>query len=458
MKMQRELKAMGRLFGPGLVWLLAMAVPLAAQQRDTSRLPPGVELATRYTVRNRPALAVQPFASASMLVNTASDVTRIVENDLRISDRFEVRPTPQTLANGTIDYQQWNSLNVVWVVAGELTATTSGFRLDVTLHDVVFGKVQQRRSFTLPTAASPDFRMAIHAASDELVRWIFNQPGMAASRIAFVRQNGNGKYDLLLVDSDGENVRRIAGSDAQIYSPTWSPDGNKLAYVVSQDQGWQLIERDLETGRTRVLQTDQNLLVTPHYSPDGSKIAFANWLQGGLEIQELNVGSNSVRRLTNSAGDNMSPSYSPDGQRITFHSTRTGRQHIYVMPAEGGNATVLSPFGDGVEYAAPDWSASGTEVVFHGRSRGGVYQIMLANASRSGGQVEQLTREGENEDPSWAPDGRHVVYSSGVRGRTPGLYVIDTGTGNIRSLVTGARLRIADWSPSLAARFGAASH
>jgi TolB protein len=391
-------------------------------------------------------------------VNTASDITRIIENDLKISDRFEVRATPQTLANGSVDYPQWNSLNVVWVVAGELTATTSGFRLDVTLHDVVFGKVEQRRAFTLPTASSPDFRMAVHIASDEVVRWVYKQPGMAASRIAFVRQNGNGKYDLLLVDSDGENVRRITGSDAQIYSPTWSPDGGKLAYVVSQEQGWQLIERDLDNGRTRVLQTDQSLLVTPHYSPDGSKIAFANWLQGGLEIQELDIGSNAVRRLTNSSGDNMSPSYSADGQRITFHSTRTGRQHIYVMPANGANATVLSPFGDGVEYAAPDWSSTGNEVVFHGRSRGGVYQIMLANASRSGGQVEQLTREGENEDPSWAPDGRHIVYSSGVRGRTPGLYVIDTVTGNIRALVSGARLRIADWSPSLAAKVGSASH
>jgi TolB protein len=75
---------------------------------------------------------------------------------------------------------------------------------------------------------------------------------------------------------------------------------------------------------------------------------------------------------------------------------------------------------------------------------------MLANAGRPGGRLEQLTRDGENEDPSWAPDGRHIVYSSGVRGRAPGLYVIDTRTGNIRSLATGGRLRIADWSPSLA--------
>lgn len=434
----------------GAVAMLAATVaPLTAQQ-DTTRLPPGVELATRYTLTGRPALSVQPLVAASMVAGTANEITRILQNDLQLSDRFDVRPAPQALATGPVDYVQWNSLNIVWVIAGEVTATPSGFNVRIVLHDVVYGTVKQNREFQLPTSASPDFRMAVHAVSDRVVDWVFGQPGMAASRIAFVRQNGNGKYDLLLVDSDGENLRRIAGSDDPIYSPTWSSDGNRLAYTVKLEQGWQLVERDMESGRQRVLLENGNVILTPTYSPDGTRIALATWVNNGFEIQELTVGSSQLRALTNSAGDNLSPTYSPDGRSIAFHSTRTGRQHIYVMPADGGNATVLSPFGDGVEYAAPDWSPTGTEVTFHGRSRGGVYQIMLSNASRPGARLEQLTREGENEDPSWAPDGRHIVYSSGVRRGAPGLYVIDTRTGNVRPLASGGRLRIAAWSPSLA--------
>jgi len=76
---------------------------------------------------------------------------------------------------------------------------------------------------------------------------------------------------------------------------------------------------------------------------------------------------------------------------------------------------------------------------------------MIADAARPGAQIRQLTSGGNNEDPSWAPDGRHLVYThAGVRGSSPGLYVVDTGTGIRRALTTGSEgYRLADWSPVL---------
>lgn len=437
---------------PTLVVFL-LAAPLTAQRQDTTRLPPGVELATRYTKMGRPLIAVRPF-SGVVTMDVAVLAGGVIRNDLELSDRFEMVNAPASLQTGPIDYAVWNSLNVVYLVSGELSEMgDGGHRLDITLHDVVYGTVMQQRAFPLPTTDAPDFRLAVHVVSDEIVRWIANQPGMAATRVAFVRQNGNGAYDLMMVDSDGENLRRLAGSPDIIYSPTWSPDGRKLMYMVKSDLETRLIERDMTTGRTRTVFGPDAVVLTPTYSPDNTRIIFGLDLGAGFELHEYDVTQACcLKRLTRTrSADNLSPTYSPDGDRVAFHSNRTGRQHIFVMDAAGGSATILSPFGERVEYAAPDWSPTSDEVVFHGASRG-TFQLMLADASRPGSQIQQLTSVGRNEDPSWAPDGRHIVFT-GVAAGAVGLYVIDTKTGQVRRLASG-NLRLAEWSPSLAGTLG----
>lgn len=429
--------------------LMSTATPILAQRE----LPPGVSLATRYTKLGRPILSVRPFAAAPAVQPFADQISGIIRNDLLLSDRFEMFTAPQTLAtNGAVEYAQWNSLNVVWLVTGDVTATVTGYDVALSVHDVVYGNVKQARTFSLPLATASDFRMAVHALSDEVVRWITNQPGMAATRVVFARQNGNGSYDLMITDADGEDMRRIFGSPSPIYSPVWSADGSKIAYTRDGGNGsWELVERAMASGATRVVASG-GLITTPAYSADG-KLVFSMWVDAGraagLELHDWD-GSR-VRRLTTTSGDNMSPSFSGDGRRIAFHSSRTGRHHIYVMPATGGDALLLSPLGDRAEYYAPDWSPVGNQVAFHGQSRE-FFHLMLADASRPGSQITQLTSSGRNEDPSWAADGRHIVFT-GVGSRGSGLYVIDVVTGEIRHLAEAARgtkLRMADWSPPLA--------
>jgi TolB protein len=119
------------------------------------------------------------------------------------------------------------------------------------------------------------------------------------------------------------------------------------------------------------------------------------------------------------------------------------------MSAEGGEASLVTPytFGNRAFFTSPDWSPTGDMIAFHGESLHG-YQIMIADVSRPG-SARQITDSGNNEDPSWAPDGRHIVYAGVGRGGS-GLYVIDTQSGRIRTLVSGARIQMPEWSGSLA--------
>ncbi len=432
-----------------LLSLLVFTTPLAAQQ-DTTRLPTGVRLGMIYQTLKRPAVAVRPFTGASDLAAVAEQLGDIVRRDLDYSDRFEMFDAPPQLAAGPVDYAAWNGLNVVYVLDGAVEPLPDGVQLRLALYDVVYGSVRQLQAFRLPLPSSPDYRMAVHAAADEVVRWVTGQPGMAASRIVFFRTGPDGGRELVIVDSDGENVRRIARVDGVLMSPAWAPDGRRVAYTVMDEDGlWGVYERNLETDEVRDLTARRGLNATPTYSPDGRRLMLAIQSGSGMDLFEYDLETRRLRLVRGGPGADMSPSFSTDGRLIAFMSDRLGQPHIYVMSADGGEATLLSPYtyGEPGHYVSPDWSPETSFVAFHGRSRG-QHQIMVADASKPGNVVQQLTEEGRNEDPSWAPDGRHIVFA-GTRASGSGLYIIDAVSGRTRPLVLGGRFRMPDWSPAL---------
>jgi TolB protein len=421
---------------------LAFIIPAMASAQDTTRVPTGVELIGRYNVTKRPLVAVRPIGGNEV----GSTITDILRRDLDYSDRFEIGDVPAALSSGPVDYRQWNSLNVWYVVNGTVTPSGNGYELQLELHDVVYGNIKNTGTYSLPPANSVGFRMAVHRASDAIVQNITNQPGAAATRIAFIRRAGNG-YELVAVDYDGENAQRIITSPTMIYSPAWSPDGRKLAYAVRNTSGRvELHERDLGTGRVRVISSRPEISFTPAYSPDGSRLAFAVSVGGVVtEINDYDLQQGCcIRRISRGPRNDLNPTYSPDGLRIAFLSDRVGHPHIFTMPAEGGAATMLTPYNtERVKFTAPSWSPTSSEIAFAGESRGG-FQIMIADTRRPG-VAKQVTSSGDNEDPSWAPDGRHIVFSSTGR-EGSGLYVIDTVTGRRRQVIAGSRLRTPEWS------------
>jgi len=218
---------------------------------------------------------------------------------------------------------------------------------------------------------------------------------------------------------------------------------------------------DLATGRERELPIERTGdAITPSYHPDGERLAFAVTGGGRTGIFTLNADRDCcLVYVSGGRYNDLSPTFSPDGRQMAFNSNRLGTAtpQIYVMPTDGGDAELISPYEYGQRgyYTSPDWSPTADRVAFHGRIQRGRYQILVAEVADRGRRLRQLTWEGNNEDPSWAPDGRHLVFV-GERSWGYGLFVVDGASGKIRPLITGRNIRVPDWSGSLAAGAGGA--
>lgn len=441
----RTLKAMLIRRIAGLLLVLGL-FPATLAGQD----PEGVRLGLLYQSVYQPGLVVLPFAPEPGVEDLARPIHTIIRQDMEFSDRFEVLNPGPAIPGDSVNLPLWKERGADWVINGSLSpGERGGTLLRLTLYDAVFGQRRAEEVFELPAQGDPNFRMAVHAVSDEVVMWATGTPGAAATRIAFVLESRGGK-EIYTIDYDGENVQRVTneGEQALVLSPAWSPDGSRLAYLSYRTGAPYLYERDLRTGQDRMISDRQGLNATPEYSPDGQVIAFATTVAGNTEIATYDIGRNCcLEQHTRGRNyDSLSPTYSPDGRRFAFESNRLGEPHIYVMPVGGGEARLISDYSYGGRgyNTSPDWSPRGNQIVYQTRVSNGTMQLMVADLDE--GTRRLLTNDGTNEDPSWGPDGRHVVFSSRDR-EGGGLFILDTVSGRIRPLLRGSGYGLPAWSP-----------
>jgi TolB protein len=177
----------------------------------------------------------------------------------------------------------------------------------------------------------------------------------------------NGGAQIATVNADGSGFQKITSGANSNGFPSFSPDGQRIAYRTVGPEGTGLRIMDLKDRSITTLTQEYDNF--PVWSPRGDLIVFVRRLDGDdFEVFTIRPDGGDLRRLTNSRGNDAHPTWSPDGEKIVFSSTRMG------FKDEAPYTFAPQPYGD----------------LFVMRS--------------DGTEVEQLTdNQWEDAGPAWQP-------------------------------------------------------
>ena len=146
-----------------------------------------------------------------------------------------------------------------------------------------------------------------------------------------MNRNTTGKdfYRLVLADSDGRRPIVLLEGRDPIMAPSWSPDGNEVAYVSFETSRPAIYRQHLRTGAREQLTNFKGLNNSPVWSPDGNTMAMVLSKDGSPDIYLMNLATKKLTRLTTHYAIDTEPTWMPDGNSLLFTSDRGGRPQIY---------------------------------------------------------------------------------------------------------------------------------
>jgi TolB protein len=389
---------------------------------------------------NQIPIAIAPFRAEEGI---PQKLTPVISADLTRSGLFKMVDTggivPVPSEPEQVSYDQWRARGADALVIGTTTPAANGrFEVRFRLMDVAKGT--QIAGFVY-TVTAAQLRLTAHKIADVIYEKLTGDKGVFSTRITYVVKRGS-RYALQVADADGFGPQTVLASNEPIISPSWSPDGTRLAYVSFERRKPVVYVQSLTTGSRRAVANFVGSNSAPAWSSDGRRLAVVLTKDGGSQMYTISAEGGTPRRLATSVGIDTEPNWSPDGQWILFTSDRGGSPQIYRMPASGGQAQRMT--FEGNYNVSPRYSPDGKSFTFVQRNNG---QFNIAVQDFASRQVQLLTDGGVDESPSFAPNGRMILYASEVRGRGILAAVSSDGRVKQRFTETSGDVREPAWGP-----------
>jgi TolB protein len=179
-----------------------------------------------------------------------------------------------------------------------------------------------------------------------------------ATRLAF-SSSRSGESEIYICDASGGNLHRMTANKGPDVSPAWNrKTGSQIAFVSGRTGLPQVYTMEAD-GTNQQRMTDQGYAVSPNWAPNGQFLTMA-WTRkygpgdpGSSDIYLMDVASKQWVQLTHDGGRNDFPFWAPDGRHIVFQSSRSGKEQIWMMLADGTKLHQLTFTGRNTQ---PNWS------------------------------------------------------------------------------------------------------
>ncbi len=391
-------------------------------------------------------IAIVPFATQASSAPAQQDsLSNVIGADLRLSGLFRVLETrgvanqPHTLSE--VKYSDWTSIQTQALTIGAVDSLP-GNRLKVSFRLVDVLKQNQLLAMEFNITPAQE-RATAHRIADMIYEKLTGEKGVFATRITYVNKE-NGRYSLQVADADGFNPQTVVSSKEPLISPSWSPDGTKLAYVSFEKKKPVIFVQSLLSGQRIVLANFKGNNSAPAWSPDGTKLAIVLTYSANSQIYVINADGNGLKQISFSNGIDTEPEWSPDGAFIYFTSNRGGGPQIYRMPSNGGDAKRVT--FEGSYNVSPHLSTDGKLLTFIKQGPAG---FKVAVQDLATGQVQVVSDTTQDESPSFAPNGRMILYATSIGGKGTLAAVSVDGRVKQRLKDTGGDVREPSWGSSL---------
>ncbi|MFO8035291.1 MAG: hypothetical protein R6U57_01495 [Anaerolineales bacterium] len=200
-------------------------------------------------------------------------------------------------------------------------------------------------------------------------------------------------------------LTRLTSGEHQDITPALNAEGTKLAFASNRNGVWDIFILNLENGELTQFTDSKEYEAHPTWSPDGNWLAYESYQNDNLEILIQDIGKeNAPINLTNHPSTDHSPSWSSEGRRISFISTRNGTSQVWIADLDkSSDGETFYPLNIPAQHVKhPTWSPDGRYLTWGAITPNGLHQLYSWDSEHP---TREPTVMGSGDWPLWTGDG-----------------------------------------------------